>query len=149
MALVSSADVQAWLEPTKLRLDSDDDLVEEIHASAIVMAQLSTRFDTSAWVDSTTTPQLVRTIISMLVAAYRYNSLYSETINEERETYGDKLEEKAMLLLQQVVDGQLIIEEALDGPAVTGTLEFYPTDASTLIDDEEDAGRKFTMGQRF
>lgn len=149
MSLVTIQDVQNWLERSKLTLDSDDDLLEETHARSIVLSKLATRFDTSTWVDSDSTPKLVRTIISMLVAAYRYNAVYTEVPNPETETYGDKLEQRAMDLLQQVVDGGLVLEEATDGPAVTGTLSFYPTDASTARDDEDDAGIKFTMGMRF
>lgn len=149
MSLVTAQDVQNWLEPSKLRINSDDDLVEEIHARSIVLGALQTRFDTSSWVEADSTPRLIRTIISMLVAAYRYNQAYSETLGEQSQSYADKLEERAYLLLQQVVDGQLVLEEATDGPAVDGTLSFYPTDSSTAKDDEEDAGIMFTMGRKF
>lgn len=147
MTLVSAGDVQAWFADGRLRIDSDDDLEEEIHARSIVLGQLQTRFDVSDWVSPDTTPKLVRTIISMLTAAYRYNNFI--TVPEGQTSYGDRLQANAMVLLQQVVDGQLILDEATDGPAVTGTLSFYPTDASTAIDDEDDAGRKFSMGMRF
>lgn len=150
MALVTVAEVQAWLESTKLRLDHDDELLEEVHLSRMVLSKLATRFDTSAWVDETTTPDLVRTIIAMLTAASRYNKQYSESDAQAGNPYANKLEGLAYDMLEQLLTGEMLLTDVTDdGPGVTGTVAFYPTDASSLIDDEDDSDRKFSMGQVF
>lgn len=150
MALVTVDEVQAWLESTKLRLDHDDELVEEIHISRIVLSKLSTRFDVDTWLDPTTTPGLVRTIISMLTAASRYNKVYSESDADAGNPYANKLEEMAYEMLEQLLTGEMILTDVTDsGPNVEGTVTFYPTDASSLIDDEDDSDRKFSMGTVF
>lgn len=147
--LITLDEVQIWLEATKLRLASDDELVEEPPTSTYVLARLSGAYDTSTWSDASSTPALVRQIISMLVAARRYNKTYSEA-SDAGNPYADKLEQQAMTMLEQIVDGTLALEEiTTEGPSVSGTLSFYPTDSSTLIDDEDDAGRAFSMGARF
>lgn len=149
MALVTVDEVQAWLERSKLTLAPDDTLPEEQTASEVVLSRLSTKFDVTKWTSTASTPKLVRKIIAMLVAAWRYNTVYSET-GDSGNPYADKLEARAELLLQQILDGALVLQDVTnDGPAVKGTLSFYPTDASTAINDKNDKGRVFTMGQVF
>lgn len=149
MALVTVNEVQAWLESTKLRLGHDDELPEEVHLSRMVLSKLATRFDISAWVDETTTPDLVRTIIAMLVAAARYNKQYSESDSQAGNPYANKLEGLAYDMLEQLITGEMLLTDATDGPGVEGTVAFYPTDASSLLDTEDDSDRKFSMGQVF
>ena len=131
---ITSADVQVWLEPTKLRIDSGDPLAEEVPASEIVLSKLATRFDTSGWTDENDTPDLVRNILGMLVASYRYNSVYSET-EDAGNPYADKLADMADNLIMGIMDGTIdLIDETLQGPTVTGTLEFLPTDKTGVND---------------
>jgi hypothetical protein len=149
-ALITVDEVQTWLESTKLRLATDDALAEESPASTIVLAKLASVFDVSGWTTAVATPKLVRKIISMLVAAWRYNALYSETDAEHGNPYADKLEKLAWSLLDGIILGQLVITEILDeGPAIEGIIDFYPTDASTAVDDEDNAGIAFSMGRIF
>ncbi len=146
---ITSADVQVWLEPTKLRIDSGDSLAEEIPASEIVLSKLATRFDTSGWIDETDTPDLVRQVIAMLVASFRYNSIYSET-EDAGNPYADKLKDMADNLIMGILDGSIdLIDEPLQGPAVTGTLEFFPTDktgADDLSPFGPEEGVRFKIG---
>lgn len=150
MAYVTVDEVQSWVEPTKLRFDHDDELPEEANASTYVLARLATVFDTSNWTDNTDTPQLVRKVIAMLVAAWRYNRIYSESDLEAGNPYANKLEQMANDILTGLVNGSMVLtDETISGPGVEGTLAFYPTDASSLIDDEDDSDRKFSMGKVF
>lgn len=150
MAHVTVKEVQSWLEKTKLRIDQDDELVEEEQVAPLVLGRLASRFTVSGWTDATSTPEAVRKVIAMLVAAARYNAAYSETAEDAGNPYALKLEQFAWDLVERMLDGSFVLTDVtLDGPGVEGILSFYPTDASTSIDDETDAGRAFTMGQVF
>jgi len=149
---ITPADVQVWLEPTKLRIDSGDSLAEENAASEIVLSKLTTRFDISDWTDTTDTPDLVRQIIAMLVASFRYNSIYSET-EDAGNPYADKLKDMADNLIMGILDGSIdLIDEPLQGPGVTGTLEFFPTDktgSNDLTPFGPEEGVRFKIGTVF
>ncbi len=149
---ITVADVQVWLEPSKLHLDTDDSLAEEIPASEIVLSKLAARFDTSLWLDETDTPMLVRQIIAMLVASFRYNSIYSET-DDAGNPYADKLESMVDNLIMGIVDGSIeLIDEPLQGPSVEGTLAFFPTDTTGANDLDPfgpEEGVRFKIGRVF
>lgn len=150
MAYITPEDAQSWLEATKLRIDSNDELPEEPNASAYTLGKLASVFDTSIWTDDLDTPDLVKRVIAMLVAAWRYNRLYSESDSEAGNPYANKLETMANEIIDGLVAGTIVLtDETTSGPGVEGTLSFYPTDSSTLIDDEDDSGRKFSMGKVF
>jgi hypothetical protein len=150
MALISYDEVQVWLETSKLEVAPSDLLPEEAAASPVVLSRLAVRYDTSTWVNTATTPSLVRKIISMLVAAWRYNAYYSETSEDGGNPYANKLEERANDLIDGIVSGAISLTDVTDqGPAVEGTIDFYPTDASTAANTEDDAGIAFTMGKVF
>ena len=79
VAHISVGEAQAWAEGTKLTISSLDAALEE-HLAEEVLRRLDSPFDVSTWVDSTTTPKLVRTIISKLYVAWLYDRQYSEDI---------------------------------------------------------------------
>ncbi len=149
---ITVADVQVWLEPSKLRLDSDDSLAEEIPASEEVLSKLATRFDTSLWLDENDTPALVRQIIALKVACFRYNSIYSES-DDAGNPYADKLCSMADNLIMGIIDGTInLIDEPLQGPSVEGTLAFFPTDATGANDADPfgpEEGARFEIGRVF
>jgi hypothetical protein len=160
MARVSVAEVQAWLDPEKLQLPSNDPLPEEQHSSNIVLSKLAQVFDVSDWVDEATTPSLVRTIISGLTAARRYNKIYSET-EDAGNKYANKLEAILMDMINQVVAGSLTLTdvETGDSPAQVhaNNPKFWPNDRTgalevhdargMLIQPEGSQDIKFRMGQ--
>lgn len=150
MPLINVDDVQPWLEESKLRLDSNDDLIEEPFQSEYVKSRLaSCSMEVSTWVDTSTTPTLVKAIIAMLVAAQRYNRFYSETDEEAGNPYANKLEERANMLLEGICAGTVNLSDVTDDPATTGfgSILFYPTDDVGIIDTEEAV--RFTMGRVF
>ena len=151
MPLIDVDDVQVWLEETKLNLDQGDELLEEPFQSEIVLARLGAcEIDTSLWVDIATTPAMIRGIIGMLVAAQRYNKVYSES-EDGGNPYADKLQEMANVLLMGICMGTLDVTGIPDSPASLnqGTPVFYPMDNTGLLDEDDGAGIKFTMGMRF
>ena len=151
MPLIDVDDVQPWLEESKLRLDSADDLIEEPFISELVRSRLaSCSLDVSSWVDTDTTPLMVKAIIGMLVAAQRYNRYYSET-DEAGNPYANKLEERGYMLLDGICLGTIDLLDVTDDPTSTGSssILFYPTDLTGVLPEESEAAVRFTMGQRF
>lgn len=145
--LITIDDVQPWLETSKLRINTDDELPEEPIMSEFVLARLASRLDVSTWIDESTTPELVRYIIGMLVAAMRYNKYYSETADDGGNPYADKLEAMAENLIVGILEGDIIIIGVPNAVSSTGTIAFYPTDIVGLEFPEE--ARRFSMGKIF
>jgi hypothetical protein len=160
---VTIADVQAWLDEDKIDLAENDPLPEEQHVVNMVFSRVGQIFNTSTWVDPDSTPDLLRTIISGLVAARRYNKIYSESDDASGNAYANKLEKTLDVLIEQVVDGtiQLIDVEGGASPAqVSGNNPTYwPTDQTGALEVFDASGQVvqpagsqdivFRMGQQF
>jgi hypothetical protein len=144
---ITPAEAQAWAEGTKLTIATLDNELE-LHLSTEVIDRLASAFDTSTWVDSATTPKLVRTIISKLYVAWFYDRQYSEDI-EQGNNYADRLKANAETLIAGLIAGTI----GLPGVADTVGPVFYPTDASSAqqptVDDPSLGPAAFSMGMRF
>lgn len=150
MSLIDVSDVQPWLEKSKLRLDHDDALEEEPFISEKLRSRLAgCGFDVAGWIDKDSTPVLVRGIIGMLVAAQRYNAVYSETDEESGNPYANKLQERADMLVEGICAGSIDLLDVDDDPASSGSgsVSFYPTDKTGVLNKEESV--RFTMGRVF
>lgn len=147
--------VQPWLESTKLTLEPDDILDEEPIASELVRSKLSSRLDVSTWVDVSTTPTLVKQMIGMLVAAWRYNKHYSESDEDAGNPYANKLERMVLGtppdfedgLIYDILNGTIDLLDVTEDLTETGTIAFYPDDTVGVEYPEEAA--RFTMGTIF
>lgn len=129
--VVTLAKIQQWLEQTKLTLSViDPDLAES--AREMAFSTLVNDYDTTVWVDANTTPKLVQSAISMLIAAWTYNRAYSEEGGAA--TYGNDLEAKAYALLGGIADGTIALEEYPGVGATAETLEFYPDDSTGALE---------------
>src|SRR5258706_8733968 len=125
MPRITIKNAQAWLEGTKLTIASlDQDLLELIEAE--VVGQLASITDISVWINETSTPVLVRTIISKMYAAWVYDRQYSEDI-DQTSNYAEKLKINAQLLLTGLLAGTIELPGVHD---VSGSPAFYPTAAS-------------------
>ena len=145
MNIVSEAQVQQWLESTKLTINDVDDELEST-ATSIVFSSLSQSFDTTTWIDENTTPKLVQQVISMLVAAWIYNRAYSED-GTTVSSYSKWLEDKAMALLAAIGSGTVDLPE-VPGFVTSSSPSFYPMDNSVDENGELEAS-KFRMKARF
>lgn len=149
MAHITTQEAQAWAEGTKLTISSIDANLEP-HIAEEVIDRLSSVTDVTTWTDQTTTPKLVRTIISKMYVAWIYNRIYSEDI-ATGSAYSDKLTANAEMLITGILDGTITI------PGVTATGSgvpgFYPTDASSgqdpTSDDTSLGPAAFSMGKMF
>jgi len=148
MARITLPEAQAWAEPTKLTLASlDTELLAHIEEE--VLRRVGVVVDTTTWVDSTTTPKIVKTAISKLYVSFLYDRQYSEDI-ESNSNWARRLADNAEMLITGIVDGTIEI------PGTTGDAGqplFYPTDISSntdpTFDDPSLGPAKFSMGMVF
>jgi hypothetical protein len=149
MPRITLQDAKAWTEKTKLAIgDFDDALLE--HSENVIIGRLNGTFDTTTWLDEATTPDLIRTIISMRYVASLYRRSYADDA-ENPSSYPFWLEQQLADLLEGLLDGTIDLPEL---PAnSTGTIGFYPTDASSAMEptsyDSSLGPNTFSMGQAF
>jgi hypothetical protein len=158
MPLASFTDANAHLDGTKIVFSSDTDaLPEATSTDRMVRARLGVLFPTQAplWdfdptVPKIATPELVREIASLLMASFRYASKYSEDDQNEQD-YAQKLYDRAMGLLDGVIDGTLTLTDvdydAVDGVGHLSSSDFYPNDDTEIQHPEQ--ARKFAVGKIF
>lgn len=150
-------DAQPYASPRKLDLGTslEGDLVESV--SSMVLAQIQPAYDTSTWVDATTTPRMVRAIIGMYYVAWYYQRTYAEDTGTA--TYADRLLRWAQMLINGILAGNTILTDVATPVVDHGAPGFYPNDQSTAtnplnldINDPERGSvgpAYFTMGQVF
>lgn len=151
MSNITLAEAQAWLECTKLSLTHLDTSMES-QIAAQVLARVVSAYPTDVvtWVDATTTPRLIRSVIAMLYAGWFYDKTYSE--NPEENSYADRLREQANNLIESIIAGTTDLVE-VETPSSLGRPVFFPTDASTAAkptsDNPSDGPMSFLMGKVF
>ena len=138
MAHVLLSDINAWLEPTKMRVTSIDVSLEQ-QCSDSVLSRLAQTYDNPnwgvpVWVDQNTTPRLVKSAIAMTYAGWAYDRQYSEMVAAEGNSYGVMLRQEADILCAGIADSSILLIDLppQDTPAVAPV--FYPTDASSTTD---------------
>jgi hypothetical protein len=140
-------EAQAWAERTKLDLGTSLEGWLESQVSSQVLARVAQAYDTSSWVDETTTPQLVRTIIAMRYIAWIYARTYSD--NSDGDSYSDLLLSQSDAMLQNIIDGVTVIPDE-DPTSDLSEPMFYPTDVSSAseptLEDPSLGPAKFSMG---
>src|SRR5258706_16279220 len=98
MTRITVEEVRGWVEVTKLNIQNLDlDFLPQLETE--VFAKLNTVYDTTTWVDPTTTPALIRVIITKMYAGWIYDRAYSEN-QAESNPYAAMLKENASMLLQ-------------------------------------------------
>ena len=149
MARIAIEDVKAWVEDSKLKpqaldLDHLSQLEEE------VLARLASIYDTSIWVDKSTTPRLVQTIIAKYYTAWLYNKFYSENQSQPN-LYAMLVTRNAETLVSGILDGTITVPGAIESNAVDPS--FYPNDASSIQDptlaDPSLGPARFSLGKTF
>lgn len=151
MARITLAEAQAWAEGTKFTISGSlatDELLAHIEEE--VLRRVGVVVDTTSWVDETTTPKIVRTAISKLYVAYRYDRQYSEDIMESGSAWSERLRMNAEMLITGIVDGTIEIPGT---SSEAGQPEFYPTDSSSMMQptssDPSLGPAAFSMGMVF
>ena len=151
MSYLVAADLNALGDATKLVFAAVDSN-EEASVKTEIFSQVGQVYDTTLWVDTASTPQLLLKIMAMFYVGWHYQKVYSE--DDTPNNFG-------MLLIargQRLIDG--LIDGSIDLPDVTaaavkniGTADYYPSDASSImsptIDDRSLGGPMFSMSDIF
>lgn len=137
MARVTGQDVQTFLDADLYPIRENDTFPEESTFADMVFARLGQVYNTSTWLDTSTTPTLVRRILAMLIAANRYNKKHSED-DDAGNRYANKLEARAWDLIELILNDQAVLYDAsLLELAELNDPKFWPTDqtgASDVLD---------------
>ena len=143
--LASLDDINAHLPEDKAEIeDADDDLLQ-VEVYRFVRAKLSSAFATATmntWVDPTTTPEVIRTIAGLLIAAKWYAKLYAEDSTDDAR-YANWLYNQALDLINGILAGNTAVIDP-GGVVITdsgslGEADFFPNDDAPV----------FTMGKEF
>lgn len=149
MARITVRQAQSWSEKTKLPVTGlDTDLLTQVENQ--VLGMLATGFDTSTWLDASSTPPIVQQILAMLYVSWFYNRQYSED-QEHVNVYATLLRAEAESLIQGLLDGSVLMPGQ---PASTeADPSFYPNDSSSAqeptSDDKSLGDASFSMGTVF
>lgn len=153
MARVTQLAVKAWTENTKMGnaagvVSLDTELLAQLEEE--VIARLNgAGYNTSTWLDSNTTPTIVRTAIAKLYVSWLIDRQYSE--DEDLNAYAGRLAANAEQVIEGLVAGTLTIPGSPDGEV--GQPSFYPNDDSSAAtptwEDTSLGPAKFSMGQVF
>ena len=108
--IVSLADINQFL-PDRLKLDSVSGITTlATSAKSHVYSKVALAYDTTSWTDETNTPDLIRSLISMFIAAWLYNKEYADGATEAG-SYGRWLYNQAEVIRNGLYNGTLIIED--------------------------------------
>lgn len=149
VAHITADEANAWADKVKLNLGELDGELENAQAVQ-VLGRISQAYTVSGWVDTTTTPSLIRKIIAMLYTGWYFQRTYSE--DQDVSTYGVMLIGQAETLIDGIIDGSIGLVDALPGIDLGGSVPvFYPSDESSAlvptIDDSSLGPAKFSMGK--
>lgn len=136
MARVTVEQVRSYAERTKLTVTVlDTELLTDVEEE--IIQRLSTQIDAAtitAWTGPDTTARIVRTIIARKYFALFYWRQYSEDIGTDENTYANKLDASAEMLIAGILDGSIPVEgQTTDISSPT----FYPTDTSSSLDPRD------------
>ena len=153
MAYLSVDNINNWLATSKYSVSAVNADMEN-NAAALVLGKLDGRYAIEDWVDQVSTPDMIVSILAMLVAAWEYDRAVSE--DGEGDSYAARLERRAMELLMGLSDGTITIPDVPQDPSADSGYgpAFFPTDDSTELFaedpyDPEGSPRAFTMGMKF
>lgn len=131
MARIDVTEAQAFAENSKITITLDTALLTQVENQ--VLGALNRSYDVvtvqALWVNSATTPALVRSLIAMRYVSLYYDRQYSE--NEGRNPWARRLDQIANDLLESITTGAIDIPEVVGVTGIARAPLFYPTDAST------------------
>lgn len=154
MSYLTDETVNTWLASTKYTIE----VVEpELDAAVVAagFARLSTRYDTTTWTNTATTPDLVITALSMLYAAWFLQRQISDDQMSDQD-YPIRLENRAWSMFDGIANDTINLPGVDPDPTlIEGKAPlFFPTDDSTTLweedpEDPDGTPRAFSMNQVF
>ena len=109
MAYIDVALANAWTDKDRFNLTAIDVNLENQIASQVI-ERASQAFDTSLWVNTDTTPTIIKSIIAMIYVGRSGQARTQDNINGV-DNYWTKLVEDAMRLLDSVIRGELVLRD--------------------------------------
>lgn len=146
---LETANVQAWLQRTKFKISSVDSEFASM-AQSYIFGELSQRYNTSLWLDSTDTPKLILHLLAMQIASYELRRGASE--EDGRTTYADSLDKRVMDMVASILSGAVVLTGVVEVDTGIGAGPgFFPSNGTELLDvtDPNYAPRYFSMGYEF
>jgi hypothetical protein len=155
---VTTGEINAWLDSSKLEVSSVDPELEAA-VTPLVFSQLARVYDTTGWLNVASTPELVRKLIGMQMAAVLYRRAYSEQTTETP-SWPEYLEELMANTVIGIIAGTIDLvdvpglEGEATGPtfvpnATTGSSQQYDAAGSSVGLSAYSEDIKFTMGRQF
>jgi hypothetical protein len=140
--LASLKDINAHLDGTIIEADADNTSLIQVSVNRIVKGYLSRvvpNATMTTWTSPENTPDIVREAASMLIASQLYfNRTSRSSTATGPNTYAQKLYDDGIALLNQIIEGDVIIPDIVVTPIEGLTdLDYFPID---------DTDRAFTMG---
>jgi len=133
MPLADLEDINQHLPDTNLQITEQEDGPYQIDAERIIRGYLSNVYTSAtlaSWTTPNQTPGLIRSVAGRLIAAWFYAAKVSGEVPDWND-YSDQKYKEAIGLLEQIVAGNLILEE-VDEEIVTGnsidSADFWPND---------------------
>ena|SRR5215471_8269564 len=144
-------DVNAHLDGEVIEATPDNTDLVQVSVARLIRGYLGRMVDSvtlASWSTPDATPDIIREIASMLIAANVYFHESARTsLTIEDNNFAQRLYDQAIALLQGIIDGQITIDGgggATNGeivsPEILSIEDFFPIDATD---------RAFTMGQQF
>ena len=143
MPLATDDDIQVHLPEDKLPVSEVTDLVDlQTDAERIIKGYLAGTFSPTTlagWNDPTVgqaspnyVPTLIRAVAGRFIAAFAYRRYYSEDSLEDPQ-YAQQKYDEAMLMLNQIISGQLVltdVTETVDTGGHISSEDFFPNDTA-------------------
>jgi hypothetical protein len=154
MTLALYSDANSWLDGTKIRFENEDDAEpERSEAETIAKGALVDLYEDhiNLWTTDIplvppqeTVPDLIRTIVSLLMAAYRYQRRYSEETMSPS-TFAQGLEERAMDLIRALRTNNASLTDPDTGDDIVSGIaidsdNFWPNDKTVVEMDSNLVG---------
>lgn len=140
-------DVNAHLDGEVIEATPDNTDLVQVSVARIIRGYLGGLVAQStlmSWDTPATTPDIIREIASMLIAAKVYfNESARTSLIVDDDNFAQRLYDQAMAMLQLILDGQIIIDGGEEGE--TGAVGVLTIDDFFPVDDTD---RAFTMGMQ-
>lgn len=145
--LASLDDIKTHLPADKFQVTDGNAEINlfQTDVERLIKGYLSSVFSAAivaVWDEPANTPGYLRGIAGRLIAAFYYAKKLSEDLPDWDRTYPQRLYDEAMMMLERVRDGDVILEDVTDPSGNQfGSTFFYP--------DENATAAKFTMDMRW
>ena len=146
-------DVNAHLDGQVIEATPDNTDLVQVSVARIIRGYLGRILDQATlftWSTPDATPEIIREVASMLIAAQVYfNESARTSLIIEDQNFAQRLYDQAMALLQLILDGQIAVIPPDGVPPTNGSV-VTPPDILTVDDffPVDDTDRAFTLGMQ-